>query len=260
MTVRHDGTARDGQARRRRGRSAFMRRVAARAAVAAAAWIALTTASSFVGGLWGSIGLGDSSAEAAHAAVLPDHAIRFHVVGHSDDVEDQRVKLVVRDALLPELERLAHEHGGWAAVPWERSLSRLEMLADAVLRQHGFTYGARAVWQGEPAALRVLLGEGAGANWWCVLFPPLCFVDVAPGLEMVAGGLADAASRPEGELREHGADEPALSGDGGDGSRLRLGLRAWAAFEQWREEEGWANWSTSLFGQSTAQGAPEEEP
>ena len=270
VTVRNDSTARGGQARRARGRGAM-----ARAAVAAAASFALLAA----GWLFSS-----STAAAEHGGAmpadtmrLPANAIRLHVVGHSDEAADQRVKLAVRDALLPELEGLAQRHGGWAAVPWERSLDRLEAVArGGVLERHGFAYGARALWRREPAVgyelhagyelhpdfsvrehmvLRIVLGDGAGANWWCVLFPPLCFVDVLPGMEMVADTRADGEAQP-GE----GAEGDVERADGSDGrSPLRLGLRALAALAHWREGEGWANWSTSLFGQAAQEGLTAEE-
>lgn len=117
--------------------------------------------------------------------------LRLHVVANSDDDEDQRVKLLVRDALieqfspsasLKDAEQLLISHG-----------NEIQGTVDAVLRGEGCGYGAvlrvglmdfpdreyngETFPAGEYEALRVELGEAKGQNWWCVLFPPLCLVD-----------------------------------------------------------------------------------
>lgn len=121
--------------------------------------------------------------------------VRLHVVGHSDRPEDQALKLAVRDAILArhgeELAALADE-GALAAWIAARGGS-LERVANQVLAEGGATYRARLVlgWYEFPESrfgplvfpagryqtLRLTLGDGAGQNWWCVLFPPLCLVD-----------------------------------------------------------------------------------
>lgn len=118
--------------------------------------------------------------------------LRLHVTADSDAPEAQAVKLKVRDALL---ERAACFYGEPATAEEAAALlaahtDELAALAERVLRENGFDYGARAALVTEyfdaraydgftlPAgtytALRVTLGSGGGKNWWCVMFPPLC--------------------------------------------------------------------------------------
>lgn len=143
---------------------------------------------------------------AARAARAPQEAdwtaelIRLHVIGHSDLAHDQALKRAVRDALLQEMAPLltGEERQEEAAAILTEALPRLQARAAAVIAQWGESYGARAelgrfrfpgrvygnlyLPAGEYTALKISLGEASGANWWCVLFPPLCFVDWATGL------------------------------------------------------------------------------
>lgn len=135
---------------------------------------------------------------------IPQGLVRLHVIAHSDHPEDQALKLRVRDALLEryggELLALADEPAvsAWA----ERRREAVERLAQEVLAAQGARYGAQLVagWAhfpetrldgtpypaGRYLAVRLILGEGAGQNWWCVLFPPLCLVDEAQVTELEA--------------------------------------------------------------------------
>ncbi len=121
-----------------------------------------------------------------------DSVIRLHVLANSDGEEDQALKLKVRDAvlarageLLAEVDTLEEAETVLAA-----SLDDLARHAAACLAENGSAYPVRvtlgreqyptryyeklAFPAGEYLSLRVLIGEGAGQNWWCVLFPPLC--------------------------------------------------------------------------------------
>lgn len=124
--------------------------------------------------------------------------LRLHVVANSDDLLDQAAKLKVRDAILEyeagrldirsakamRRDILANGAGLLSAV--ERSLkeSGAGYGARLALGQYFFperAYGGAVYPAGEYAALRVVLGEGAGQNWWCVLFPPLCILELPDG-------------------------------------------------------------------------------
>lgn len=119
--------------------------------------------------------------------------LRMHVIANSDTEEDQAVKLQVRDAVLKAGKELFD--GSLTAAEAETVLDSekqmLQQAAETVLRENGFSYGARVeigkdyfntrtydgkvtLPAGEYEAVRVILGEGAGQNWWCVMFPPLC--------------------------------------------------------------------------------------
>lgn len=195
------------------------------------------------------VGLGTGAAAPALAAepglgVAPA-IVRFHVVPHSDAVLDQQVKLRVRDRLLGEMEAIASEHGSWFGVPWGCHVHRLAAEAEAELAALGVPYGVRATWGPEPLSprhraeldlpgeehptLRIILGDGAGSNWWCVLFPPLCFMD-ASQLAFAAGKGREGnlEGNPDGPGRLEGADGTgAMEAEEGEGTVWRFGLWLW---------------------------------
>ncbi len=116
--------------------------------------------------------------------------IRLHVLANSDSEEDQALKLKVRDAVLLEAEKIKAEDSKEAYIKTEESLEILENAAEAKIREEGYDYKVSVVLgeekypereydgfvlpEGTYTSLRVLIGEAAGKNWWCVLYPPLC--------------------------------------------------------------------------------------
>jgi stage II sporulation protein R len=118
--------------------------------------------------------------------------IRLHVIAHSDSTEDQALKLQVRDAVLDYATAVLQRSADMAAAQQElqRELPRIEAIARAAVKAEGYDYGVTAslgqaefplkeyegfsLPAGEYTALRLVIGEGAGQNWWCVVFPPLC--------------------------------------------------------------------------------------
>lgn len=129
-------------------------------------------------------------------AVDRDGLIRLHVLANSDSKEDQALKLKVRDAIIAYLEPLlknaADAAAARAAVAQERD--NLILTARQVIINNGAdykvdlqvgtfdfpvkTYGELVLPAGRYEAVRVLIGRAEGSNWWCVLFPPLCFIDI----------------------------------------------------------------------------------
>lgn len=126
-------------------------------------------------------------------AAVSDKLIRIHVVANSDSDTDQAVKLVVRDQIIAVLEPLLADcqTKDQAAAKIQAALPLLTAAARETLRQSGAAdysavatltqeqfptrdYESFSLPAGEYTALRVVLGEGAGQNWWCVAFPPLC--------------------------------------------------------------------------------------
>ena len=119
---------------------------------------------------------------------IEDGLIRLHVLAVSDEEEEQRIKLRVRDAVLsflsPELETVRDK--GEAERIVSASLPQIKAAAESAAegrhvtvtleREHYPTrrYGSFALPAGEYESLRVILGEGEGHNWWCVVFPPVC--------------------------------------------------------------------------------------
>ena len=130
-----------------------------------------------------------------------DSVIRLHVLANSDTDEDQALKLEVRDAVLAYTEELLRgvETRSDAEALLSEHLDGIRAAATARLAELGRTdpvavefnvetyptrqYGSCCFPSGDYLSLRVMIGEAAGRNWWCVLFPPLCIVtaeDEAP--------------------------------------------------------------------------------
>lgn len=121
--------------------------------------------------------------------------LRFHVVANSDSTQDQEIKLVIKDelttALKPSLEHAKNIDE--ARIIIKENLNTLEQIANQTLLENGYEYTASASLEtgyfplkvygdlslppGEYEAIRIELGTAKGQNWWCIMFPPLCFVD-----------------------------------------------------------------------------------
>ena len=131
---------------------------------------------------------------------IADSVFRLHVIANSDSKEDQELKLKVRDELLlymniiskdstskQEAMQIANEHK-----------EEFTQIAEKVIKENGYNYtvnvqirkadfptkyyGDITLPAGTYDALKVQIGEAKGQNWWCVMFPPLCFVDVSTGI------------------------------------------------------------------------------
>ncbi|WP_031515889.1 stage II sporulation protein R [Desulfofalx alkaliphila] len=129
--------------------------------------------------------------------------IRFHVIPNSDTIEDQMLKLTIRDIVIKEMKAKFEkvESKEEAILVTKENLSEIKKLAEEQIALAGKnykvevqlgdyqfperTYGDIRLPQGKYQAVRLIIGEGKGQNWWCVLFPPLCFVD---GVESLTEG------------------------------------------------------------------------
>ncbi len=129
---------------------------------------------------------------AGAANTVREDVVRLHILANSNSPEDQEVKLKVRDALLGKntaiLSKGVNKEN--AVEYFEMSKEELLETARETLRKNGFGYDAEIYLEkeyfetreygeltfpaGEYTALKVILGEGKGKNWWCVMFPPLC--------------------------------------------------------------------------------------
>lgn len=119
--------------------------------------------------------------------------LRVHIRANSNGADDQAVKYKVRDSVVEFLTPAVAEceTKEEAIVTISGKLSEIEAVADRVLRANGYTYGAKASVREEEFPTRVYenvtleagvydalileLGSGTGDNWWCVVYPPLCF-------------------------------------------------------------------------------------
>lgn len=150
----------------------------------------------------------------ARSEALSDALVRLHVIAVSDEAEEQEIKLRVRDSVLAYLEpRL--EGADDAAEARELISAELDGIKAAaetaaegrevsvtLSREYYPTrdYGSFALPAGSYESLRVVLGEGEGHNWWCVVFPPLCLsaAEAENALETLGGDSAQLLSG-EGE-------------------------------------------------------------
>lgn len=135
-------------------------------------------------------------------AELAGKMVRLHVIANSDSAEDQALKLAVRDRVLAEISPEDTEIS-------DALLERMRLTAQAELVRRGCTYPVRVLRTnmyfdtrhydgfslpaGNYDAVRVVIGAGAGKNWWCVLFPPLCAGVSEQELDCIAkeAGLTD---------------------------------------------------------------------
>jgi stage II sporulation protein R len=130
---------------------------------------------------------------------LADNLIRLHVVANSDSHDDQQLKRDVRDRVISYMKEQIGDMKDIdeTSKKINENLGNIKQIAiDEIIRQgksyhvnvmlgnYPFptkVYGDVALPAGNYKALRVVIGEGEGQNWWCVLFPPLCFVDATHG-------------------------------------------------------------------------------
>ena len=139
----------------------------------------------------------------AEAEDVAEQVVRIHIRANSNSAEDQSVKLAVRDEvtayLTSALEGCRSKSDALDSLAAEKE--NLRAIAQSVLNAYGYDYKAAVELKKEnfpdreydgrffPAgvydALMIYLGEGEGDNWWCVAFPPLCFVPDADGEQIV---------------------------------------------------------------------------
>lgn len=124
-----------------------------------------------------------------------DEIIRFHVIANSNSDEDQSLKLKVRDKVI---DFVSSKLNNSKSLDESRDIiinnkKDIEDIAQSVVYENGYSYNVTSALsrenfpdkvygdvvfpQGEYEAYRILIGDAKGENWWCVMFPPLCFVD-----------------------------------------------------------------------------------
>lgn len=123
---------------------------------------------------------------------LRTNVLRLHIIANSDSVEDQELKLKIRDEILAQSGNLFEKTNdvNSAVVSVQKSLPQLENIANKVINENGFEYSAKArvgksyfetreyddfaLPAGNYKSLIITVGEGNGKNWWCVIYPELC--------------------------------------------------------------------------------------
>lgn len=131
---------------------------------------------------------------------LAESVFRLHVIANSDSKEDQELKYKVRDSLINYMNSLCKDCQTKAESVEiaKEHLSDFQKIAEKTIKENGYnysvnvsignfefptkTYGDISLPAGYYDALRVQIGEAKGQNWWCVMFPPLCFINVTSGV------------------------------------------------------------------------------
>ena len=131
---------------------------------------------------------------------LAESVFRLHVLANSDSEEDQNLKYVVRDRLLNYMNSICKncKTKQEAISLVEQNQDAFQQIAIDTIQEQGYSYSVQikignfefptknygdiSLPAGYYDALRVEIGEAKGQNWWCVMFPPLCFVDVSSGV------------------------------------------------------------------------------
>ena len=139
------------------------------------------------------------SVTAANIVTIPEDAIRLRILANSDSPKDQWLKREIRDQVNAEITNWITELEsiGMARDVIESQLDKIEAIVEYELARIGVTesftvefnevqfptklYGNVVYPAGMYEAVLITIGEGKGENWWCVLFPPLCFIDFANG-------------------------------------------------------------------------------
>lgn len=139
------------------------------------------------------------------AVVIPNDAIRLRILANSDSSEDQAVKRLVRDEVNKEITKWVSDLTSKeeARKVIKSGIPEIQKIAEEVLAEENVNqtvkvefgkvdfptklYGQFLYPAGQYEAILITLGEGTGANWWCVLFPPLCFLDFSSGVAVSEG-------------------------------------------------------------------------
>lgn len=185
--------------------------------------------------VWGAWSLQEQDA-------LQEKMIRLHVIANSNTQEDQSLKLQVRDKVLERATEILKQSSDMAdaQVRLGNALDTIETIAEEEIRVQGYDYSVSARLEqtefptkvydgfslpsGEYLALRVVIGEGAGENWWCVVYPPLC--------------MTAATDLPETALATGlGEEDLSLITEENTGYVLKFrSLELWENLRQWLEK------------------------
>ena len=155
---------------------------------------------------------------------IREKVMRLHVIANSDSEADQTLKLKVRDRILSESEAVfsPSENLREAERDVEENMDELKACAEKAVKAEGYSYNVKVSFEpsyfptrtyenvtlpaGYYKSLKVIIGEGEGRNWWCVLFPPMCLPAAMKEEEVLSAVLSEdelsvVSSKPEYEVR-----------------------------------------------------------
>ena len=160
---------------------------------------------------------GNQAIAAFHQEVSQEDAIRLRILANSDSISDQKLKREIRDKVNASITEWVTgiESKEEAMTIINSKINEVEAIVESELTNQGIKqsyevgfeqvdfptklYGNLVYPAGEYQAVLITLGEGKGENWWCVLFPPLCFIDMDQS-EAVPAENVEAEIQPEEEV------------------------------------------------------------
>lgn len=131
---------------------------------------------------------------------IQNSVFRLHVIANSDSAEDQSLKYIVRDKILEYMNTISNSSSTKQdiIVLTHNNMDEIQKIAENTIYENGYnysiklsignfafptkSYGDITFPAGFYDALKIEIGEAKGQNWWCVMFPPLCFVDVTSSI------------------------------------------------------------------------------
>lgn len=131
---------------------------------------------------------------------IADKIVRFHVIANSDSKEDQELKLKVKEAVVNYTEVILKNSKSIEETKsiLEKETENILRICNQVIHENGYNYAVTAKLSesyfptksygqytfppGVYEAYQIKIGEAKGQNWWCVLYPPLCFIDISHGV------------------------------------------------------------------------------
>ncbi|MFA5385630.1 MAG: stage II sporulation protein R [Eubacteriales bacterium] len=172
-----------------------------------------------------------NEASKTHVCSAGSNLIRLHVIANSNDPDDQALKYRVRDHVIiamsdkfsnvndvNQARKVVRENLGFIRQMAAREVADSGETYPVTVKTGSFMFPVKR-YQGEmcdftlPAgnyeALRIILGRGEGANWWCVLFPPLCFIDPGGVVQVKGAGALKTVEKKE-FLAQNKGESPAL--------------------------------------------------
>ncbi len=167
---------------------------------------------------------------------IAGEVFRLHVIANSDTEKDQELKLKVKTRIVEYLKEILGEDAGLEETKEAvlTHLTEIEQEAENIIEEHGFDYPVEVVVEktyfpektygdctfpaGEYEALKVKIGSAKGQNWWCVLYPSLCFLDDTYGI---------VTEEKKEDLKEVLTAEEfqEILGDSREKKKLRFGFR-----------------------------------
>lgn len=199
---------------------------------------------------------------------IPQESIRLRILANSDGAQDQLAKRQIRDAVVAQMNEWVSDLEDPQSLEQARTLIQghlpeLNTLVGTELNKRGLDYsynvelgvvpfptkmyGGTVYPAGEYEAVRITLGAGKGQNWWCVLFPPLCFIDAGSGDAAAKDGKEVSASASEGSNGKSVAGKVVQTGGAASDEASQSSSEPEVRFFLWDLLQKIASWFSSLW-------------